>query len=496
MEKRVLIAFGLSLSVLLLWSAFFVKPTPKITPAQPKEQIVLPPENKVEDQSALVTATFDGMDVVFVENQASVKEVTFPSYKSGKFTLKNAFLMTDNENNFHTGRITSDSIEFVSESQDKKIIKQFFYKSKYNIYLEITIENKTKQPLRVNPALLLGTLNFSSSQPQPHYAEITAALVEKTIHPNPKKDGIYNQLKFMGLKDRYFCLVLEPAGEGYSGFVKKISNNESESGVSSKEIVILPGEKITQQFKAYLGPQDIKILANNNPVWASVVYYGNLDLIAQMLSQLLYFLHNIFKNWGLTLIGFSILVYFLLYPLTLKQIRSMKEMQSLQPKIEQLRVTHKDNPQRMNKEIFELYKTHKVNPYSGCLPLLLQIPIFFALYQVLIRSVALKGAQFLWIKDLSEPDRLITFNNSPIPFITELNLLPILMVIATFIQQKYSNTNSSAISNEQQKIFAIIFPIMFGFIFYKMPSGLVLYWFVNNLLMLASQMNLHRKNAA
>ena len=491
-----MVAFGLSLSVLLLWSAFFVKPTPKITPVQPKEQIVLPSESKMEEQPSLITARFDGMDIVFVEKQAAIREIIFPAYKNGKFILKNAFLMADNENNFHVGQITPESIDFISETPDKKITKRFLYKSNYNIYLDLIIENKIKQPFKINPTLLLGTLNFSSSQPQPHYAEITASLVEKTIHPNPKKDGIYNQLKFMGLKDRYFCLIIEPAMEGYSGFVKKISSNESEAGISNKEIMVLPSETITQQFKVYLGPQDFKVLAHNNPAWAAVIYYGSLDLIAQMLSQLLYFLHNIFKNWGLTLIGFSILVYFLLYPLTLKQIRSMKEMQSLQPKIEQLRVTYKDNPQRMNKEIFELYKTHKVNPYSGCLPLLLQIPIFFALYQVLIRSVALKGAHFLWIKDLSEPDRLITFSNSPIPFITELNLLPILMVIATFIQQKYSNTNSSAISNEQQKIFSIIFPIMFGFIFYKMPSGLVLYWFVNNLLMLASQMNLHRKNAA
>ena len=171
----------------------------------------------------------------------------------------------------------------------------------------------------------------------------------------------------------------------------------------------------------------------------------------------------------------------------------MKQMQSLQPHIEELRKTYKDNPQKLNTEIMKLYKENKVNPFSGCLPLILQIPIFFALYQVLLRSVALKGAHFLWIKDLSMPDRLFIMPFS-IPFLgNEFNLLPLLMTIGMFVQQKLSMGAAGTGSAEQQKLMLFLFPLMFGFIFYHMPSGLVLYWFVNSALMLAYQLKINRQ---
>jgi len=167
-------------------------------------------------------------------------------------------------------------------------------------------------------------------------------------------------------------------------------------------------------------------------------------------------------------------------------------MQALQPAIEELRSTYKDNPQKLNKEIMEFYRKHKVNPLGGCLPMVLQIPIFFALYQVLIRSIALKGANFLWIKDLSEPDRLFTLPVS-LPIVgNEINILPILMAIGMFIQQKTSMKTTSSGSAEQQKLMLILFPLMFGFIFYHMPAGLVLYWFINSTLTLIYQMRINR----
>jgi YidC/Oxa1 family membrane protein insertase len=173
-------------------------------------------------------------------------------------------------------------------------------------------------------------------------------------------------------------------------------------------------------------------------------------------------------------------------------MRSMKEMQILQPKVEELRKAYKDNPQKMNKEIMELYREHKVNPMGGCLPLLLQMPIFFALYNALMRSVVLKGAKFLWIQDLSEPDRLIVLSKS-LPLLgNELNILPIIMALGMFVQQKISSASASGASAEQQKIMLIIMPVMFGFIFYRMPAGLVLYWFVNSTLMLIFQLRMNR----
>jgi YidC/Oxa1 family membrane protein insertase len=162
-------------------------------------------------------------------------------------------------------------------------------------------------------------------------------------------------------------------------------------------------------------------------------------------------------------------------------------MKKIQPHLQKLKELHKDNPQKLNKETMELYKKYNINPLGGCLPLLLQFPIFIALYQGLIRSIDLKGAGFLWVKDLSAPDALFTlpFN---IPFIgNEFNLLPVLMIGAMFFQQKISQGNmAGGVSSEQQqqqKMMMLFMPLIFGVFFYKMPSGLVLYWLTNTLLM-------------
>jgi len=165
--------------------------------------------------------------------------------------------------------------------------------------------------------------------------------------------------------------------------------------------------------------------------------------------------------------------------LTAKGMSSMRKMQTLQPEMSTLKEKHKGNPQKLNKEMIGLYKKHKINPASGCFLLLLQMPVFFGLYQVLWRSVAFKGANFLWIKDLSAPDRLIIFPFSA-PFVgNELNILPILMGIMMFFQQKVTSKNmvvTDSAQAAQQKMMQTFFPILMVFIFYKFASGLALYF--------------------
>jgi len=145
----------------------------------------------------------------------------------------------------------------------------------------------------------------------------------------------------------------------------------------------------------------------------------------------------------------------------------------------------------------ELYKAEKVNPLGGCLPMILQIPVFFALYQLLMRFISLRGANFLWIKDLAEPDRLVTFHNSLPVLGNELNILPLLMAVSMFFQQKItaSQTSASPEAAQQQKIMMFMMPVLFGALFYKLPAGLVLYWFVNSLLMIAFQWKISKTNA-
>jgi len=205
------------------------------------------------------------------------------------------------------------------------------------------------------------------------------------------------------------------------------------------------------------------------------------------------FLYSVFRNYGVAIILLAILISLLMYPLTMKSFKSMKEMQVLQPKIEKLRKDLKDNPQKLNKEIMELYKKHKVNPFGGCLPMVLQMPVFIALYQAFSRAIELKGAGFLWIKDLSLSDKAFVIQTGPGSSIP-INVLPILMGITMFFQQKAStmsvHANKDDQMQQQQKMMTFMMPVLFGFIFYNMPSGLVLYWFINTLLMFFQQIRI------
>ena len=163
----------------------------------------------------------------------------------------------------------------------------------------------------------------------------------------------------------------------------------------------------------------------------------------------------------------------------------MRKIQEIQPHIEKLKSVHKDNTQKLNKELAGLYRQYNINPLGGCLPLLLQMPIFIALYQGLIRSIELKGANFLWIKDLTLSDSLFTWS-AKLPIIgNSFNLLPVLMALTTLVQQKLSHPGGEI--NEQQRMMAFIMPVMLCFIFYNMPSCIVLYWFTNTLTTLILQ---------
>lgn len=161
----------------------------------------------------------------------------------------------------------------------------------------------------------------------------------------------------------------------------------------------------------------------------------------------------------------------------------MKKMQELQPVIQRLREKYKDDPQTLQKEIMNIYRTHKINPFSGCLPILIQIPVFFAFYKVLLMAIELRHAPFiLWIDDLSAPERLY-LGSFEIPWLGGIPLLTILMGATMFIQQKLTPSSMDPV---QEKVMLIL-PIFFTFLFVNFPSGLVLYWFVNNLLSIGQQ---------
>lgn len=502
MEKRLVLAIALSLLILLSWSALVTKTQPiankQVTQLQALSSSsvspILPPAIspiKPESASELVSFKQDSREIIFDTAKAAIVEIVFKAIREHRLALTTGFYSDDN-NLFKLEKINKNSISFVYQDQNKRIIKKFTIpNNSYAIELETQTLNLSPSPLLLTPHLVLGKLNLSAKNVQSRYQGVFLGGKEKTLHLAAGKEFSSQDVKFMGLRDQYFCLIAEPVAGESSGYVKRINAYESEVGMLAKEISLKPGAQIGQLYRIYLGPQDLGIINAIKPEWTAIIYYGTFDFIAQLLLQLLGFFYSLVHNWGWAIIILSLAVYFLLFPLTLKQMRSMKEMQLLQPKIEALRKEHKDNPQKLNKEIMEIYKEHKVNPLSGCLPLLLQMPIFFALYQALIRSVALRGAKFLWIKDLSAPDQLFTLKNA-IPFLgNQVNLLPILMAIGMFLQQKISMAKATGEAAQQQKMMSIIMPVMFGVIFYQMPSGLVLYWFVNSTLMLTYQFRIN-----
>ncbi len=504
MEKRLVLATALSVLILLTWSAMLPKKPVSITPLSTKAEpdkpqaLSLPVLAEQEPTPAsLLSYNQPEFEISFVEPQAAIKEAVFKNYNTHKFLLSRGFNLAEKNLAFKKQSMTAEAITFVQTDQNKEIIKRFiFHKSNYTIELEINVQNESAGPLLINYPLSLGILDFKKDPDAARFRDVAVATLSngllRTTHLNGRKDMILEQPKFVALRDRYFCNIVEPLTKGHSVLIKKLNPHETEISLIPEETILAPGETFKQKFRIYLGPQDLRMIKAVNPAWASVVNYGFFDFISQLLLRLLEFFHAIVHNWGWAIIILSIAVYLILFPLTLKQMRSMKEMQMLQPRIEELKKTYKDNPQKLHKETLELYREHKVNPFGGCLPLLLQMPIFFALYQALARSIVLKGAHFLWVKDLSEPDRLFLLPVYLPVISNEINILPILMAIVMFFQQKTSLATASSEHAEQQKIMLIAMPILFGFIFYRMPAGLVLYWFVNSLLMAAYQFKMNK----
>lgn len=504
MEKRSILAIALSLLVLIIWSTFNSKvyhvdnkevvstsnsPTQNIsTPAAP---VPLLEAQEVISPSDLFQYTQDKFTLTFIESKAAIQEVKFHDHQDSLLPLKFGFFWDDKNLLFKKENASPQAVSFIHSDPQKVINKKFiFSKSNYGIELEIKIKNLSSFPLKINLPLVLGVMHFAPRDADARYQDATIVTTEKVLHLNPRRDMILENLRFLSLRDRYFCAIVQPESAGYKGVLAKSGAEDAQVGLASGDLLLAPGKQIEEKFHIYLGPQNLQLITSINPDWSQSVHYS-FNFIAVLLLQLLEFFYGLVHNWGWAIIILSLAVSLLFYPLTLKQVRSMKEMQLLQPKIEELRKLYKDNPQKMNTEIMGLYREHKVNPLGGCLPLLLQMPIFLVLYQVLMRAVALKGAPFLWIKDLSGPDRLFTLPFSMPVLGNAVNILPILMAIGMFVQQKFSSA-ASGMGGEQQKMMAVLFPLLFGFIFYQMPAGLVLYWFINSTLMLFLQFSTTR----
>ena len=270
-----------------------------------------------------------------------------------------------------------------------------------------------------------------------------------------------------------------------------------------KKTTLPAGESHTYQFKLFVGPRKYNLLRESGHNLSSAMFYTHwwwVRGLCIILLHILHWLYGFLQNYGLAIIGLTLLVRIATYPLTHKgmklQAKAMAEQAKIRPYIEELNEKYKDNPGLKNKKLMELYKEHGINPLGfirGCLPLFIQMPIFISLYFLLSESFELRGAGFLWIKDLSSPDKLIAFGKAlPILKWEYLNLLPILMGVSQILVSRFSST---AAADPSQKTMMYFFPLFFMFIVYNLSSGLVLYWLVSNILQAGQQfiINKHMK---
>lgn len=221
----------------------------------------------------------------------------------------------------------------------------------------------------------------------------------------------------------------------------------------------------------YVGPKYVDTLKSIDPKLSGVIEYGFITFIAKPMFDALEWIESGVGNWGWAIVIFTILIRVVLFPLTYKGMVSMSKLKDLAPKLTELREKYKGDPQKLNMHMMDLYKKHGANPLGGCLPLLLQIPVFFAIYRVLLNAIELKGAPWiLWINDLSLMDQYY--------------VLPLLMGATMFLQQRITPTNFT--DPMQEKIFKYL-PVVFTVFFITFPAGLTLYWFINNLLSIGQQ---------
>lgn len=296
------------------------------------------------------------------------------------------------------------------------------------------------------------------------------------------------KIDWIAYEDTYFMTAVMP--ENPTRQTVTLSSGSGEqviSQLSSPGVTLNPHTEKEYRYSVYFGPKKLDILEGVGSNLDKIVNFGWFDVLAKPMLSLLKFLYGIIPNYGLAIILVTIVIKILFWPIAQKGMKSMKTMQKLQPKMAKLREKYKDDKERLNREMMQLYQTYKVNPVGGCLPMLLQIPVFFALYKVLLQTIELRHAPFmLWITDLSAPDRL--FIGIDIPYLGGIPVLTLLMGASMYLQQKMTPTTGDP---TQAKVMKFL-PVIFTFMFLNFASGLVLYWFVNNLLAILQQQLINR----
>ena len=357
------------------------------------------------------------------------------------------------------------------------------------------VVNSSSSPVLASPALAFANRPFIVGNAASRYMfSGPVAFVNNELSEVKGKKLLKGPQTFTGnvswaaYEDNYFIFAVMPTSEGNRSVLMSAVDETVRTVITEGNVTLSPGSPQEFNYNLYFGPKKLSILQQMGGDLSKSINFGWFDVLAKPMLFLLNFFYDYISNYGVAIILLTILIKGTFWPITSKGMKSMKNMQKLQPKVAKLKEKFKDDSQKMNQEMMALYKTYKVNPLGGCLPMFLQIPFFFALYKVLLMSIELRHAPFmLWINDLAAPDRLLI--GFDIPYIHGIPVLTLLMGGSMYLQQKMTPTTADP---TQARIMQML-PIIFTFMFLNFASGLVLYWFVNNLLSILQQQLINRQ---
>jgi len=345
------------------------------------------------------------------------------------------------------------------------------------VYYQIVHDSESNQGTKMMPTFTGGAYFTDADK----YKKVKFTEMAKEPLSKLAKDG------WVGLVQHYFVGAWIPqTKEAQEFYTKDLGNKIYAIGTKYSTASVAPGASKDLSAKLYVGPQTHSELIKAAPGLEYTVDYGWLSFIASPLFMILSLIQGFVGNWGYSIILLTILIKLAFYPLSASGYRNMAQMRELAPRLQSMKEKFGDDRQKMQQAMMELYKKEKINPMGGCLPILVQIPVFISLYWMLLASVEMRHAPFiLWIQDLSAPDTLFGHIPNVVPLLggMPIGLLPILMGVSMIVQTKLNPKPADPV---QAKVMMIM-PIAFSLFFFFFPAGLVLYWFVNNVLSIAQQ---------
>jgi len=414
--------------------------------------------------------------------------------------LDNAVFSTDFKLEAINVKDTDQQITFTWKSPRGVLVEKTytFSPSTYLIGLEIAIKNGSGQSIQ--DRLFVALTGSVPSDTRMYGFEGPSALIDNNLEEIDIEDiaeqNIYtDNVKWVTLQDRYFMMSVIPEQVGQASMRLYLKGEDLvEAQYALPDGTIGPGTQHRFQYSLFFGPKSMEVLDAVGHSLNKALDFGMFDIIAKPCVWLMNKLYSVLPNYGIAIIILTILIKIILWPLGSKSYKSMSEMKKIQPLMKEIREKYKNDKKRMNEEVMGLYRTYKINPLGGCLPMLVQLPVFFALYRMLYQAIELRHAPFfLWIDDLSAPDRLFRFDVA-IPFMEPPYGIPVLTIImgaTMLLQQKMS----PPMGDPTQAKMMMFMPLIFTVIFINFSAGLVLYWLVNNILSISQQYYIQKKYA-